>query len=90
MNSPLKTRALARAAHERRLLAIIEDLCEGLSPEQRESRLRAALTLDIWLEVPPTATVTPKAKVKPKDWRTEQAERTSVTAEKRYGRKRGR
>ena len=89
MKSPLKTRALARANHERRLLEIIEEHLEGLTPEEREARLVAALTLGVWAEVnATTATVVPAATVagiRPEDWRTEQAERTSVSAEKRYG-----
>ena len=100
MNSPLKTRALARANHERRLLAIIEEYTEGLTPEERESRVRAALMLKVWDEVGPgiepprdvPAGEVPirlrLAKSKADAWRTAQAKRTSVTAEKRYGRKR--
>jgi hypothetical protein len=95
VKSPLKTRALARANHERRLLAIIEEHTKGLTPEERENRVRAALTLEAWAELDaPTATVTSTATVKrvhvQGDWRTEQAKRTSVSREKRYGKRRGR
>jgi len=88
MNSPIKTRALARANHERRLLAIIEEHLAEMTPEEREARVAAALTLGMWDELDANkATVTPMAKIKPESWRTAQAKRTSVTAEKRYGRK---
>lgn len=91
MKSQTKTRALERHAHERRLLAIIEQHLGALSPPEREERLASDLATGLLAEVAWRAAGhqvdrLAKPMLPAKSSRQRLADKTRVSAADRYGR----